>query len=128
MKYPFQPRSTSYIEQGQFWAVPIGINKFSAGVVLALRSSNGKTDSRAFLAGLLDWSGDALPTKEDLIACSVLHKGFAHIKTITETGGEILGKTDPSWGIPESVEYTDSILTWGYNSIVKKACKAFSSS
>jgi hypothetical protein len=128
MKYPFRPKSTSYIEQGQFWAVPFGDNKFSAGVVLALKSSNGKTDSRAFLAGLFDWTGNAPPTKEDLIACSVLHKGFAHIKTITETGGEILGKVDSSWSIPESVEYTDSILTWGYNSIVKKACKAFSSS
>ena len=111
MKYPFRPKSTSYIEQGQFWAVQIGDNKFSAGVVLALKSSNGKTDSRSFLAGLLDWTGSAPPTKEDLIASSVLHKGFAHIKTITETGGEILGKIDSSWGIPESVEYTCLLYT-----------------
>lgn len=49
-----------------------------------------------FLAGLMDWVGDALPDSESIAGCSVLDNGFAHIKTIHVTGGEILGVRDLS--------------------------------
>lgn len=124
MKYPIKPKSTSKMEQGQFWPVPIGGGRFSCGVVLALVATNsGKKDSRTFLAGLLDWVGDMPPSAEKLDECAVLDKGFAHIKTITETGGELLGKLEINLGFPEVVSETDSINTWGYNSIAKKAAK-----
>jgi hypothetical protein len=119
MKYPIKPKSTSKMEQGQFWSVPIGDGRFSCGVVLAVVVNSGKKDSRIFLAGLLDWVGDFPPSAEKLDECSVLDKGFAHIKTITETGGELLGKLEIDLGFLEVVSETDSINTWGYNSIAK---------
>ncbi|MCB1664119.1 MAG: hypothetical protein H7A02_01160 [Pseudomonadales bacterium] len=123
MNYPIKPKSTSTMVQGQFWSVPIGDGRFSCGVVLALVEKSGKKDPRIFLAGLLDWVGPLPPSAEELDKCSVLEKGFAHIKTITETGGALLGKLEINLGSPEVVSETDSINTWGYNSIVKKAAK-----
>ena len=128
MKYPLKPKSTSYMEQGQFWAIPIGEDRYSCGVVLALVSNGDKRDSRMFLAGLLNWFGHSLPNTEQLNGSSVLNKGFAHIKTITETGGEILGKIDSDLGCPPIVMDTDEIATWGYNSIAIKSAKQYAGS
>jgi hypothetical protein len=44
-----------------------------------------------FLAGLLDWHGNELPTDESIARSKCLEQGQAHIKTILETGGSILG-------------------------------------
>ena len=128
MEYPFKPKSTGNIEQGHFWAVPLGDGKYSCGIVLSLVSNESKRDSRMFLAGLLDWVGNSLPQESSLVDCSVLDKGFAHIKTITETGGEILGKVERDLGYPKVVGSTDTITTWGYSSITKKAAKQHVSS
>lgn len=125
MEYPFKPKSTSHIEQGHFWAVPIGDGNYSCGVVLALVSNENKRDPRMFLAGLLDWAGNSLPQSNQLEGCAVLDKGFAHIKTITETGGEILGQVVREFGYPKIIETTDTISTWGYNFVTKKAVKRY---
>ncbi|GIF46678.1 hypothetical protein DFJ67_1367 [Asanoa ferruginea] len=47
--------------------------------------------SRVFLAGLLDWSGDERPTGEAIAGAGLLDQGKAHVKTVTATGGAILG-------------------------------------
>ena len=88
-----------------------------AGVVLALRRKHGAIDRRSFLAGLLDWSGDAMPDAGELDSRPVRERGFAHIKAITENGGEILGEIKPCWDYPSEIEPTDSISTWGYGVI-----------
>ena len=72
-------------------------------------------DSRVFLAGLLDWHGARSPAPEDLEGRKIRENGYAHIKAITETGGEIRGEVRPSWGLPEVVTSSDAISTWGYN-------------
>lgn len=43
------------------------------------------------LAGLMNWVGDAPPTAEDLEGCKTLAQGQIHLRSIWETGGEILG-------------------------------------
>ena len=126
--YPFVPKSTSFLEQGQFWALPLNDGCFSSGVVLSLVCSNGKIETRSFLAGLLGWHGHAPPATSDLLNCKVLAYGYAHIKTITETGGSILGVAESNFCLPEVQEYADSIVTWGYHSIVRKAERAFAAS
>ncbi|MEU9748384.1 hypothetical protein [Streptomyces niveus] len=44
------------------------------------------------LAGLIDWFGTAPPRAEDIVEASLLAAGSAHVKSIQETGGVILGQ------------------------------------
>ncbi|NIB41720.1 hypothetical protein HBA55_19095 [Pseudomaricurvus alkylphenolicus] len=120
--YPFIPKSTSRIEQGQFWAVPLD-NGYGCGVVLAKLSNQGKIDTRLFLAGLLDWSGTDEPTLSSIENAVVIERGFAHIKSITETGGKIIDSGYVVCNFSKEVEDTDSISTWGYHFISKLAAK-----
>jgi len=69
------------------------------------------------LAGLLDWGGDAPPASHEIEGRGVKERGFAHIKTITVNGGNILGKIHPCWNIPSEIDSTDSISTWGFGVI-----------
>lgn len=126
--YPFIPKSTSFLEQGQFWAIPLGDGSFSCGVVISRVTNNGKIDSRLFLAGLLNWHSKVPPKTTDLTHCGVIESAYTHIKAITETGGHVLGVAAPQIRAPIAQEHTDSISTWGYNFIVKKAERAFTAS
>jgi hypothetical protein len=99
--YPFEPRSNAYLVPGQFWAVPLHDGRFGCGRVLA--SSRNIDDSELlapsrmnFLAALMDWVGNHPPTEGDLVGVKLLAQGVAHIKTIRETGGVILGCRDLS--------------------------------
>ena len=47
------------------------------------------TNSRMFLAGLLDWVESRPPTTESIAGADLIAQGFAHIKTILTTGGVI---------------------------------------
>jgi hypothetical protein len=93
-EYPFVPRSTAYLEPGDFWSIPLAGGGFSCGRVIQLRMENGKRDLRIFLAGLMDWSGGSLPTADALAGCGVLAQGQVHIRTISENQGEVCGFRD----------------------------------
>lgn len=92
IKYPFIPKSTVDLAPGQFWSFPLLGKRFACGRVLQLRyKSDGKQDSKVFLAGLLNWVDSSPPTYESIANCSLLAHGGAHIKAITENAGEVLG-------------------------------------
>lgn len=96
-KYPFRPKSNAYLSPGQYWAIPLSDGRFAAGVVLAVPAPGDEhvaANTRAFLAGLLDWTGRRVPAPNDLGEAAVIADGVAHVKTITETGGELLGCLD----------------------------------
>ena len=62
--YPFAPKSSSYLEAGQFWAIPLTDGRFGCGRVLDVPREpdpNILVGRRAFLAGLMDWVGTAEP-------------------------------------------------------------------
>jgi Immunity protein 26 len=94
--YPFEPRSNAYLKPGQFWAIPLSNGRFACGRVLA---SARDTDDpillggsrMIFLAALMDWVGDAPPTQDELIGRNVIAQGNAHVRTIRQTGGVVLG-------------------------------------
>jgi hypothetical protein len=115
--YPFHPRSTARLKAGQYWIIPLKSGCFDCGVVIARLQKEEKISQRLFLAGLLDWTSDRLPASDDLSRKRIKAKGYAHIKAITETGGEICGEIVPSWETPETVSNSDSISTWGFNVI-----------
>jgi len=89
------PGSNARLRPGQFWAIPLSTGRFASGAVLGVaRREDGRIlapSNRAFLAGLLDWEGEGPPTADSIAGARVVAQGIAHIKTITETGGEIIG-------------------------------------
>ncbi len=100
--------------------------KFACGAVVSIMlKSNGKRDYRNFLAGLLGWCGDSTPKDDDICGRELLEKGFAHIKTITESGSCITGMIEPEWGFPKEIKSTDDIRSWGHNVINLLAEKYF---
>jgi hypothetical protein len=78
-----------------------------------------KVDNRVFYAALIDWSSEVLPTAKDVSRRNLIKKGAAHIKTILESGGELLGKYEVENLPPNPTEYTDEIVTMGYNVLTK---------
>lgn len=153
MKYPFIPKSTRFLEPGQFWSFPLSDGNSAAGVVLQLLQNGGNQDSRRFLAGLLDWSGKENPTAEILQNCKLIAHGEAHIRAITRNNGVVCGRLnwdDVSQRIPLTLnespgkncriqkgfdvigkaskkqqESLDVFSTWGYGVIKIRAEKIF---
>jgi len=115
--YPFRPKSTALLKAGHYWTFRLRNGRVVCGVVIARRQKKDKIEQRLFLAGLLDWSGENEPTNGDLEGRQIKDRGYAHIKAITETGGEVRGMVAPCWNTPDVVSRSDSIGTWGYNMI-----------
>ena len=121
---PFAPKSTSHLKPCHFWSIPIDGNRFGCGVVLALhRNREGKRETRFFLAGLLDWTGDMPPQSAQIEGRRIIETRFAHVKTILISGGEIIGEVEPWWDWPAEVSGRDDIPTAGYNVITILATK-----
>jgi hypothetical protein len=86
---------------------------------------NEKPDTRQFLAGLVNWHGENMPSASELDGKAILDSGYTHIKAITETGGEIRGEMKPCWKFAEIAGRSDSTPTWGYNVVRVLAEKYF---
>jgi hypothetical protein len=96
-RYPFEPKSTAHLMPGQFWAIGLSDGRYGCGRVLDVPRTPDPAvpvSSRTFLAGLMDWAGSAPPTESSIAGASLLRQGFAHIRTIHESGSAILGRRD----------------------------------
>ena len=110
----FEPKSTTRLLRGQYWAIPLPDGTFGAGCVVGHYVADGKRSTRTFIAGVVGWNGPLPPRTPDLAGCGVLDHGFAHIRVITRSGGRILGSADISLeALPTEAE-SASISTWGY--------------
>jgi hypothetical protein len=89
--YPFIPKSTAYMKEGQFWDIPLSNGQYACGRVLQFDYSTGKRNSKSFLAGLLDWMGETPPSSNAIYGAKLLEQGRAHIKTIEFNKGLIRG-------------------------------------
>lgn len=89
--YPLLPKSTRSLTPGDFWAVPLPGGRYACGRVIQVAGDRLVSPMRAFFGGLHDWVSDAPPTPSAIAGRSIVAWGVMHIKTITETGGEILG-------------------------------------
>ena len=97
--YPFEPTSITYLRAGQFWAVPLSDGRFGCGHVLHVPGPSDPElslylNTRIFLAGLMDWSGDEPPTAQAVAGCKLLEQGRAHVAAIMDAGSKILGQRD----------------------------------
>jgi hypothetical protein len=88
---PFTPRSALSLMPGMFWAVPLRDGSYSCGLVIQTPRQAVGTSRVLFLAGLLDWHSSELPNSAAIQNAKCIAQGTAHIKCITETGGQILG-------------------------------------
>ncbi|WP_293615399.1 Imm26 family immunity protein [Porticoccus sp.] len=127
MKYPFEPKSTSYIEPGQFWAIPLSNGSYASGVVVAKLTDlhDNKVSTSSFLAALIDWTGEQLPTEDSIREAEILKLGEAHLKAIQTTGGSILGKSSFSFLGDSPRTKTDDIVTMGYSVLKNLAEKKY---
>lgn len=89
--YPFAPKSTAKLLPGQFWALPLSNGLFGCGRVIQLASSAMPGARVTFLAGALDCVSTLPPSYEAISGAKCIAQGQAHVKAITETGGEIIG-------------------------------------
>jgi hypothetical protein len=89
--YPFKPKSSANLRLGDFWALPLAGGKYGCGRVIALKPKTGIGSRSMLLAGLMNWIGSTPPTAEGLAGCTTLVQGQIHLRSIWETGGEILG-------------------------------------
>jgi hypothetical protein len=99
ISYPFEPRSIAHLRAGQFWAVPLSNGRFGCGRVLHVPDPSDPEpglylNTRVFLAGLMDWSGDEPPAAGTIAGHQMLAQGRAHVATVKDTGGQILGQRD----------------------------------
>jgi hypothetical protein len=99
--YPFEPKSNTWLEPGQFWGVPLSDGRYACGRVLAVPDERnpdpvlwGERDSMVFFAGLMDWVADDPPTAETIAGARLLEQGTAHVKTIRRNGQFVLGRRD----------------------------------
>lgn len=126
--FPVTPKSTAYIEAGDFWQIPLRRGGWHAcGRVLRV------WDSRVLLTiGLLDWCEPVPPTEDNIAGARGLDYGTAHVKTVGLTGGALLGHRpldlDGGWpvvvGVPDRGPSLDE-PTWGYLVIADQAHSYF---
>ncbi|HEY0008661.1 MAG TPA: hypothetical protein VGB55_08050 [Tepidisphaeraceae bacterium] len=110
-RFPFVPKSTAFLREGQCWAVPLADGRYGCGYIVAVYPS----ERRMFLAGLTNWFGEKLPVPADLAGHFVIEQAMAHIKTITENGRQILGCCDTPLKVV--AKQCDPYTTWGYKVI-----------
>jgi hypothetical protein len=94
VRYPFEPRSTAYLEPGQFWGIPLSDGRFACGRVLEVPRSHDPlipVSRRTFLAGLMDWVADTPPSDAAIAGAALYDQGFAHVLALRENGGVVLG-------------------------------------
>ena len=117
---PFEPKSTSHVRPGDFWAIPTRRGGwYCCGQVLGI---SDLTQSRSLVVGLLDWCEPQPPSAETIAGAAVLHYGHAHVKTVRETGGMLIGNATP----PAISGIADpNLSTWGYKFIESLAHKHF---
>ena len=89
--YPFKPTSTTKLQPGDFWALPLADGKVGCGRVIAIKTDARPGQRSMLLAGVMDWVGTAPPSAESIAGCATHAQGEIHLRCIRETGGEILG-------------------------------------
>jgi hypothetical protein len=85
--YPFAPPTTTHLRTGDFWAIPLRRGGwYACGRVVRVLDGRSRV-----IAGPMDWCEPTLPTAGVLQGRRVLKFGTANVRSITETGGPILG-------------------------------------
>ena len=119
--YPFEPKSNAYLRPGQFWGFELSDGRHACGRVIAVADPKARYGARTlFVAGLMNWIGDQPPTSDALSGAGLVDHGWAHVQTIREHGGSILGCRELRLDGLESYESAAAdpwLVTWGLDVI-----------
>lgn len=87
--YPFLPKSTNTLSEGDFWAIQLKDGRFASGVVVELLPVSNKPPSHKvyFLAGILNWQSDLPPTKETISSVKTFRQGLVNISVVRDANG-----------------------------------------
>jgi hypothetical protein len=114
-QYPFEPRSSKDLQQGDFWPIALADGRYAAAVMLAHTRRLGRRDNVNLLVALFDWVGSSLPTASDLACAKMLKKAFVHVKAIESCGSLVIGRVVRDWG-PLEVDFAlagAALPAWG---------------
>jgi hypothetical protein len=89
--YPFVPRSNAHLLPGQFFSFRLSNGRYACGRVLKTRWPHQPGSRSLIRVGLMDWSGDASATADDLAGRRVLEQGYAHVRIVARYGATIDG-------------------------------------
>ena len=94
--YPHTPKSTKSLVPGEFWPIRLPSGRFACGRVIELTpvGAGWALPGRAFLAGLVDWTGDDAPTAAAITGRKCIYQVRAHVKAILRQGFQITGHRD----------------------------------
>lgn len=95
-RFPFEPKTTSFMKPGQFWPIPLSDGTFACGRVLQLLPKETSYARVKFLAGLMDWNSTRPPSAETIAGARCIEQGSCHLATIWNTGEVITGYRDLS--------------------------------
>src|SRR5262249_13355082 len=116
--FPFEPKSTAFVRPGDFWAIPTRRGGwYCCGRVLA---TSDLTATRSIVAALLSWCEPQPPTTDTIAGARVIEYGIAHVKTVRESGGMLLGHRPlDADGLDQLLNDRDmrNVNVWGYLSI-----------
>lgn len=88
---PTNPRRSTVLEIGDFWAVPLSDGRFGCGVVLGFTEPGTHGATVSFVGGLLDWVADVEPSENEVVDAPVLDVGFVHVSAISFEGCRLVG-------------------------------------
>ena len=117
--YPLAPRSALDLTVGDFWAVSLPSGGFGAAQVRDVKRS-GTGARTTFVAGVIEWRGEAPPTAEDLRGKRVLDQGLVSVDAFTKTETRLLGNqpdTKPAEGLTSAFRdfaVGTKTQTWGW--------------
>lgn len=126
--FPLVPKTTTGIEPGDFWAIPLRRGGwFACGRVLWL--GPGRV---TLTVGLLDWCEPGEPTAASIADSPILTYGQVHLKCVLLTGGALLGHHpldgDTGWtDLQQRPDFRRGMgePIWGYLEIESRTHRCF---
>ena len=121
--YPFVPKSNAQLVPGQFWSIPLPDGRFGCGRVLRVDRDRAYGARVLFVGAVLDWVGESPPSAEAIAGRPVLEVGIAHVRVISDGGGEILGDRPLEADAIDPPERVNS--HWGTGYPAQRAARRF---
>lgn len=126
-QFPFSPRTSGQLEQGDIIAVPCEGGRWACLQVVELKRE-GVGARSTLIVGPLPWSGAEPPTARDVESLPVTEQGLTRIELFTEGGLQVVANSP---GVPTAFasNYRDFAVgtrhhVWGWKTAIRKAIAA----
>ena len=126
-QFPFSPRTSGQLEQGDIIAVPCEGGRWAGLQVVELKREGAGSRS-TLIVGSLPWSGAEPPTARDVEGLPVTEQGLTRIELFTEGGLQVVANSAVVPTVFAS-NYQDFAVgtrhrVWGWKTAIRKAIAA----